>query len=298
MSVKEFFYLIRAERKIVTVVAALAVVALSLLFVLGDDADSTLADSLGSTADSIRTARRQHAEKTYTYATGEMPHERFDFDPNTADSTALLRLGLQPWQVQAIYKYRAHGGVYRTPADFARVYGLTAKQYRELEPYIHISDDYRPAAELIATRAEEAMPDTVRRPHKIGDNERVDVNTADTALLQRVPGIGPYFARQIVYHRKQLGGFASVAQMKEIDGFPEASLRYFTASAEHITRLKVNKLTLAELRRHPYINFYQARAITDYRRTKGPLKSLNDLRLLREYFSEQDLKRMAPYVEF
>ena len=74
--------------------------------------------------------------------------ERFVFDPNTADSSQLLRLGLQPWQVRNILKYRAKGGVYREPTDFARVYGLTVKQYRELEPYIRISPDYRPASEV------------------------------------------------------------------------------------------------------------------------------------------------------
>ena len=65
--------------------------------------------------------------------------ERFLFDPNTADSTQLLRLGLKPWQVRNIYKYRAHGGIYRTPEDFARLYGLTVKQYRELEPFFRLS---------------------------------------------------------------------------------------------------------------------------------------------------------------
>ena len=68
--------------------------------------------------------------------------ERFAFDPNTADSTQLLRLGLKPWQVRSIYRYRAKGGVFSEPADFARVYGLTLKQYRELEPYIRIGRDY------------------------------------------------------------------------------------------------------------------------------------------------------------
>ncbi len=298
MTAKEFFYLIRAERKIVVTVAVLAAVALTLLFVLGDGMDNTLVSNIIARADSTRTDSPRKKEKTYIYATEEVQPERFDFDPNTADSTALLRLGLQPWQVQAIYKYRAHGGVYRTPTDFAHVYGLTVKQYRELEPYIHISDDYRPAADIIAAKTQETLPDTAHRQYKIGDNERVDVNTADTALLQRVPGIGPYYARQIVYRRQQLGGYADVSQMREIEGFPEASLHYFTASAEHVTRLNVNKLTLAELRRHPYINFYQARAIADYRRTKGPIKSLDDLRLLRDVFSDRDLKRIEPYVEF
>lgn len=75
--------------------------------------------------------------------------ECFYFDPNTADSTQLLRLGLQPWQVRNIYRYRAKGGVYRKKEDFARLYGLTVKDYRRLEPYIRISEDYLPASTLV-----------------------------------------------------------------------------------------------------------------------------------------------------
>ena len=61
--------------------------------------------------------------------------------------------------------------------------------------------------------------------------------------------------------------------------------------------MNVNKLTLNELKRHPYLNFYQARAINDYRRLKGPLKSLDDLSLLPD-FTPQDIERLRPYVEF
>ena len=37
--------------------------------------------------------------------------------------------------------------------DFARLYGLTRKQYRELEPYITIGDDYEPASTLASVQA-------------------------------------------------------------------------------------------------------------------------------------------------
>ena len=78
--------------------------------------------------------------------------ERFPFDPNTADSNMLRRLGFQAWQIRNIYKYRAKGGIYREPSDVARIYGVTRKQYRELLPYIRISDDYLPAADLVDKR--------------------------------------------------------------------------------------------------------------------------------------------------
>ena len=61
--------------------------------------------------------------------------------------------------------------------------------------------------------------------------------------------------------------------------------------------MNVNRLSLEELRRHPYLNFYQARAITDYRRLHGPLKSLNDLRLSKD-FPKEAIDRLMPYVSF
>lgn len=229
-------------------------------------------------------------------------HERFAFDPNTADSTALLRLGLSRWQVRAIYRYRNKGGVFRQPADFARLYGLTQRQYRELAPYIRISADYRPAAELFtgrAMRAEEKAVerDTLTYPRKLRPSERISLSQADTSLLKRVPGIGSYFARRIVAYRSQLGGFASVEQLREIEDFPLSAMAYFTLGEPRFQPLAVNSLTLSQLRRHPYLNFYQARAIVDYRRLHGPLHGMADLRLLPD-FTADDLKRLEPYLKF
>ena len=143
-----------------------------------------------------RYSKGQHGNQYYSQLQ-RRPLRLVPFDPNTADSTVLLGLGLQEWQVRNIYKYRAAGGVYRRPLDFARLYGLTRKQYRELEPYIRISDDYLPAATLIKSEAV-IERDTVRYPVKIKPTERIEVNTADTSMLKRVPGIGSYFARRIV----------------------------------------------------------------------------------------------------
>jgi DNA uptake protein ComE-like DNA-binding protein len=111
-----------------------------------------------------------------------------------------------------------------------------------------------------------------------------------------VPGIGGYFARQVDRYRQRLGGFYSVQQLKEIEDFPESALTYFIIEGE-IRKLKVNQMTLNELRKHPYINYYQARAILTHRRLRGPLSSLDDLRLLKE-FTPHDLERLRPYVEF
>lgn len=135
----------RNDRKVATAALAVGVLALVGLWLTSND---TVIPQPSRKADSTHYAPKTHLY----YATPSTKAERFPFDPNTADSTQLLRLGLQPWQVRNIYKYRARGGIYRQKEDFARLYGLTVKQYRELEPYIHISNDYLPASTLVGDR--------------------------------------------------------------------------------------------------------------------------------------------------
>ena len=46
---------------------------------------------------------------------------------------------------------------------------------------------------------------------------------------------------------------------------------------------------------HPYINYYQARVIVEYRKKKGRLKNLKQLSLYEE-FTSADLERIEPYI--
>lgn len=308
---KELLYLQRDDRRAVLTLLSVAVVALSLVFWLGGEptpsAEAGDADSL-DTRDKITTHVEAKSHGGYYRVDGVKP-ERFPFDPNTADSTQLLRLGLAPWQVRSIYRYRAKGGVFRQPSDFARLYGLTRKQYRELAPYIRISPDYLPAADYYASdgRNNHSYPAdstpgktsryTYATRHKLRPGEHVSINTADTTQLQKIPGIGSGYARMIIHYRERLGGFTSTAQVLEAGPVPDSALGYITVDATQVRKFNVNKLTLNQLRRHPYINFYQAKAICDYRRLHGPLHSLEELRFSPD-FPEEEIERLKPYVTF
>ena len=297
----------RNDRKIGLAALVLMLLALVGFYFGGMDDFQTPAKNEGNERNESteRNERTERERSVGYYAQKTKKVERFPFDPNTADSTQLLRLGLQPWQVRNIYKYRAKGGIYRQKKDFARLYGLTVKQYRELEPYIQISADYQPAASLFGRnerkegteRNERSGTDSLRYPVKLKDDEHVVLNTADTSALMRVPGIGSFYAKEIVRHGRWLGGYVSIDQLDEIDGFPQEAKKYFVVQHAAPKKLNVNKLSLNELRRHPYINFYQAKAIVDYRRLHGDIKSLDDLRLSRD-FPPEAIKRLEPYVEF
>lgn len=132
---------------------------------------------------------------------------------------------------------------------------------------------------------------------KLKAGEHVVLNTADTTQLKMVPGIGSYFARKVVQYGERLGGYVSVDQLDEIENFPLDAKDYLVIENAQPHKLNVNTLSLNDLKKHPYINFYQARAITDYRRLHGPLKSLQDLRLSKD-FPPEVIERLTPYVRF
>lgn len=284
-----------------------------------------LVDTGGEKAkDSVSVASRDTSAKgdnTY-YAVEEKEYELFPFDPNTADSTQFLRLGLRPWQVRNIYKYRAAGGRYRKATDFARLYGLTLKQYKRLEPYITIekevmaadvygkesapdvhekdisSRDSSVSVAVAKTSASSSAKSVSGYPKKIKAGEKIDVNTADTTSLQTIPGIGPYFARQIVHHRERLGGIAAVSQLREIEGFPESSLPYIiVSSSSSVKKVKINTLDAWKLSRHPYILYVQAKDIVAYRQQHGSITSSSQLESLKT-FTPSDVKRLTPYLDF
>lgn len=294
---REFFVFTRSDRSVLTVMVVAIVVAACLFSgALHSPSVTSLisSDSLAAQSPAGRGGwRTDRQQREYYSQYALLRKERFFFDPNTADSTQLLRLGLRPWMVRNIYKYRRGGGNFRSPEDFAQIYGLTTTEFEELRPYIRIQHDFTPAAETYP-RTEH---DTLRFPLKLQQGELISLNSADTAALKKIPGVGSYFARQIQSYRRRLGGFARKEQLMEIDGFPEEALDYVVVDTAQVKRLPVNELTLDQLRRHPYITFFQARAITDYRRLHGPIDSLGQLRLMRE-FSADEIARLQPYLSF
>ena len=59
------------------------------------------------------------------------------------------------------------------------------------------------------------------RTEKYAPGTLVELNTADTTILKKVPGIGSTFARRIMKYRELLGGFYDVSQLAEVYGIDE-----------------------------------------------------------------------------
>ena len=132
---------------------------------------------------------------------------------------------------------------------------------------------------------------------KYPEGTLVEVNSADTTELKKIPGIGSGIAGGIVRYRERLGGFYALSQLEEVKHVTPELLKWFKLENDSTRKLEINKASLDRLRAHPYLTFYQAKVIVEHRRKKGQIKSLSPLALYEE-FTEKDLERLSAYVSF
>ena len=163
------------------------------------------------------------------------PVETFRFNPNTATQEDLMRLGFSEKQAQSILNYRAKGGRFRRPSDFAKSYVVADSVFDRLAPYIDIP--------------------------------RIDINRADSAAFETLPGIGPYFASKMVSYRTSLRGYSTPEQLMDIYHFDREKYEglkdlIFCSKPEPYPLWTLSETDLA---RHPYISKDEAHSIVLYR---------------------------------
>lgn len=160
-------------------------------------------------------------------ATGHR-YESFRFNPNTVSPEDLERLGFSPKQAQSIINYREAGGKFRRKSDFAKSFVVADSVFKRLESFIDIP--------------------------------LVDINMADSAQFDELPGIGPYFAARMVEHREELGGYTCKEQLMDIYHFDREkfdALSDLISCSNAAGTFRLWSLPADSLRLHPYIRSYR-----------------------------------------
>lgn len=110
----------------------------------------------------------------------------------------------------------------------------------------------------------------------------LDINTADTVLWDRLPGIGPVLAKRIVLFRERLGGFYSIGQVGETYGLADSVFvkiqPFLQLGNVSLRKIDLNETDEKSLADHPYIDTKLARTIIRYRNSHGPFSSVEGLK--------------------
>lgn len=269
------------------------------LFALQPEREQAFLDYLDSLDQAEQAARRAQYASRYP-----KPHIRLQpFDPNTADSTLLVTVGLQPWMAHNLIRYRNAGKVFRQPDDLLSLYGMTDALYSTLLPFIQIDTaDCPPLSEFNRSFVKVLSDsDTTLSAYSFHPKRDtiLDLNTADTSALMFLRGIGRFTAMQIIRYRQALGGYYSTAQLYEISDIPaeriDSLLPHLYADTSLITPIDVNHASVKQLYRHPYISYRQAEQLYDLRRRKLRLHSADELSAI---FLPDERQQLRPYLRF
>lgn len=211
--------------------------------------------------------RNDGQRSTFKAAKPARKVESFPFDPNSVTLEELVRLGLSEKQAGAIINYREKGGKFRSKEDFKKMYTVSDSLYQRLEPFIDIP--------------------------------KLDINSADSAKLTTLKGIGPYYAKKIIAYREALGGYYCKEQLLEIKGFDEERFEglkeSITVDSTKIVRFCLDTISEEAMSAHPYLGKVAAKAIVRLRK----LEIINDTILMKESILEEDqMKKIKNYLIF
>jgi len=256
------------------------------------------------------TAWREEAEKYYASVPSKAVSEEkvFEgvFDPNSVGPSDLSKMGIPAGIAANWIKYLHKGGHFKKKEEVMKLYGMNFDLYRSVERHLQIPEMSgtskiikeqvrQPKIQLSVTSRKDSLWKSLNIRSK--DLPLLEVNRADSAQLEALPGIGPVLASRIIRYRKLLGGFYKVSQLKEIYGMSEElwmrSSPRMMVDTSGMKKLEINFLSVAELGRHPYIGFRQAKKIVKRRDSVGKYTSKEELAVL---FSTDSLQHLFPYL--
>ena len=126
-----------------------------------------------------------------------------------------------------------------------------------------------------------------------------ELNTADSLDLVQLYNIGPVIARRILKYRSLLGGYVRKEQLREVYGIDSARYNdiapHLTVDPSRITPIDINTADIDRLKRHPYLDYYQAKAIIRHREERGAYAGVRDI-LNIPIIDSETFTRIEPYL--
>lgn len=105
-----------------------------------------------------------------------------------------------------------------TPVQILNIHGIEESAVGETLSLPTASHTVTPTP----TPIENSQPQsTVQTPQTVIEENSININTADSELLDTLPGIGSVLAERIIQFREQNGGFSTIDELKSVSGIGE-----------------------------------------------------------------------------
>jgi competence protein ComEA len=293
--IKDYFSFSRKERTGVFILLAIILTGVLLPFLYpvfshSKQKNNSVLDKqveeLKTTSDSINKNSVNYTNTANHSSPVLVKAELFFFDPNTASENDWARLGIPTKTSHTILNYISKGGHFYKPEDIKKIWGMRKEDAERLIPYMRIATNKSLEISQPPASAQQQTTNnkqTSYTPYKKPDIKPIDINNADSAAWVALPSIGPSYSKRIINFRNKLGGFYSINQVSETFGLPDSTFqlirpKLYISDSLSVRKINVNVASLEELKAHPYIRYYIANAILQYRNQHGNFSSLQDLK--------------------
>ena len=217
-------------------------------------------------ANTIRTS--------HTLRFSPRPFERFAIDTVGVDYLRLI--GFSTRQAEALIEYRNRGKGIFSMNELRDCFAVSEEMADSLERYIILS---------------------IRNPY----DGLIEINSADSATLRKVRGIGERTVVAVMQYRKLLGGFARKEQIAELkcvtkENFDKISEQIYCDSCK-ISKIDINFAPASDFEAHPYMSRRALKLILETRESKGGWNSIEEMQR-DDIFTEEQARAIAPYLLF
>lgn len=202
------------------------------------------------------------------------PFEPFKID--TVGVNYLRLIGFSTRQAELLIEYRNRGKGIFSMNELRDCYAVSEEMADSLQHFVILS---------------------VRNPHE----GLVEINSADSATLRKVRGIGAKTVIAVMQYRKFLGGFYKKEQIAELkcvtaENFAKISEQIYCDSCK-ISKIDINFAAASEMEYHPYMTRRAIKLITETRESKGGWSCIEEM-IEDDIFTKEQAQAIAPYLLF
>jgi len=286
-------YISKRNRQALVLVIILSIVIVYIPRILSalDTSEATIKISeseIAETKNKIATFRKnKKAYSKYNFENKSRYHlPPTKFDPNKYTLNEWMQLGLSEKQANVVLKFTSRG--IKSNEELQRVFVISDELFELIK-----DSTYYPTFE----KSDKPIKKTDTKTEK--PKILVELNTASQEDLIKIPGVGESFAKWIINYRARLGGFTKIEQLLEvwkIDVEKYAQIEPFvTVNSNQISKLKLNSITVEELKKHPYLNWNTANSIIKIRDRKKGFTSIEDIKES-VLIDEECFEKLKPYL--
>ena len=200
----------------------------------------------------------------------------YPFNPNYITDFKGYTLGMTNEEIDRLLKFRTQNKFVNSAKEFQQVTKISDSLLAAISPYFKFPEWVTNA------KPTQKYPSNFNNGPKSFD-QKIDLNKATAAQLQRINGIGKTLSERIIKFRNSFkGGFIDDIQLMDVYGLsPEVIERitdqFTVKTPRHITKISLNSATVDQLVTIQHIDYPLAHEIIDQRTLLDGFTSFDEL---------------------